>query len=75
MKNLMLSLLIAQTMIQVIYKLILAPWTLNAGACKKLYEHAYYEKIEKALKPDGIICALGIQLITNCSIVLLPSHS
>lgn len=26
---------------------------------KDLYEQPYYEKVKKALKPDGVICSLG----------------
>ena len=46
-------------MIQVTYKWVkfIQPFT---ETCKKLYEEAYYEKIKKALKPDGVICSLGI---------------
>ena len=40
---------------------------------KPFYEQPYFEKVKKALKPDGIMCSLGTALYThNVHVVTYP---
>ena len=40
---------------------------------KPFYEQPYFEKVKKALKPDGIMCSLGTALYThNVRVVTYP---
>ena len=38
----------------------------SAGPAECLFEQPYYEKMKKALKPGGIICAQGKTCIYQC---------
>lgn len=47
----------------------------HIDSSRPFYEQDYYEKVNKALKPNGVICSLGTAISMNIKIIYLYIHS